>query len=192
MFSYVLPQCRKHYDARWQNGLPNRCPNFIPTEKERRLLKLGGPHQNVSHYQVVTSIHQTYYKLNRTYESLAEVWSTFNREYWQADFPRLMVRTEDLIFYPKQVMQIISECSGMPLQSNHRVNASSDSSSSSNPFDYIIPPSKPDSSTDWISAMAKYGSTVGRISDHITPEEHEYLQSALDAQLMKALHYPHS
>lgn len=39
-------------------------------------------------------------------------WKEWNDEYLEATFPRLMVRLEDLVFFPKQVLTEICECVG--------------------------------------------------------------------------------
>jgi hypothetical protein len=48
----------------------------------------------------------------RKYKSLAHVWSEWYREYLDADFPRLIVRFEDLIFHAPAVLEQIRECVG--------------------------------------------------------------------------------
>ena len=105
------PKCRKQYDAMWQFGWKNRCPNFIPTKKEREQLNLDN-----TTFKVITNPAQTNHRRFTKYESLAELWSSFNEEYLYSDAPRLIIRAEDTFFFPKQLMEIISNCSGMPLK----------------------------------------------------------------------------
>ena len=58
-----------------------------------------------------------------------------------------------------------------------------------NPFHYLVEQGKPESHTELISAMIKYGSSTGRIPNSLTAEEKKYLQSALDPNLMNMFHY---
>ena len=51
-------------------------------------------------------------RANRTWPSLAHVWSSWYREYLDADFPRLMVRFEDLLLRPSDVLHEIGHCVG--------------------------------------------------------------------------------
>ena len=46
------------------------------------------------------------------YESLAHFWKSWYQEYYDVDFPRLMVRLEDLVFHPYQTLQSICACVG--------------------------------------------------------------------------------
>jgi len=160
-------KCRLSYGARWQVG--DRCPNLIPTEQERARFALKGPTFAVNHTN-----YQSNFALVTPYESLAEMWSSFNTDYLNADFPRLIIRMEDTIFYPRQVLELVANCSGMPLRQ---------------PFEYSAHRGKRESDTDLVTAMMKYGNDAGRVYSNLTREEKRYLQTALDPQLMQLLHY---
>jgi hypothetical protein len=47
------------------------------------------------------------------WESLVDLWNDWYRQYLEADYPRLIVRFEDLLFQAPAVMQQISECMGV-------------------------------------------------------------------------------
>jgi len=102
------------------------------------------------------------------------MWSKWNRDYLDADFPRLLIRMEDTIFYPKQVLSIIANCTGMELR---------------HPFQYTTDKGKAESKTTLVTAMVKYGSEAGRIHPNLTRAEREYLRTAFDPELMRLLHY---
>ena len=175
----IWSQCRKKYDARWQPGLRGRCPNFIPTKKERAQLNLTN---TTLTYEVYSNPRQAYHRYITKYESLAELWTIFNEEYLYADFPRLMIRAEDTYFYPKQLMELISDCSGVPLKRDAPENKDG--------FHYMAQKSKEDSTTNWLQAMETYGREQGRFSSTLTAVEKQYLQHALSPTLMRLLHYP--
>ena len=64
---------------------------------------------------------------NRTWESLASVWTEWYREYYDADFPRLMIRFEDLLFHTPEVLDQIRECAGAEWKESHFVFSTSPS-----------------------------------------------------------------
>jgi hypothetical protein len=43
------------------------------------------------------------------------MWSEYYRQYVSADYPRIMIRYEDMILYGKELVEVISQCSGSPL-----------------------------------------------------------------------------
>jgi hypothetical protein len=45
------------------------------------------------------------HNLRHKHKSLAHFWSEWYGEYMDADFPRIMVRFEDLLFYGKEVTE---------------------------------------------------------------------------------------
>jgi len=173
----------------WQFGWKNRCPNFIPTKKERESLNLDN-----TTFKVITNPAQTNHRRFTKYDSLAELWSSFNEEYLYSEAPRLIIRAEDTFLYPKQLLEIISNCSGMPLKRDIISNCSGmplkrDGEEDSG-FRYFGSNSTKGGTADWLQAMEKYGRKKGRFPGTITSEEKGYLQSALSPTLMKLLHYP--
>jgi len=117
---------------------------------------------------------QADYRYLTHYRSLADLWSSWNGDYLHADFPRLMIRMEDTVFYPEKVMRLVAECSGMEMRE---------------PFEYMTNRGKGESDTTLVTAMVKYGNDEGRISQNLTLAEKRYLQTALDPLLMRLLHY---
>ncbi|GKY96175.1 hypothetical protein MPSEU_000577300 [Mayamaea pseudoterrestris] len=168
---WMASMCRSSYGAKWRM-VGQRCPNLIPTDAERQVL---GWSDDVRTFAVDHSNLQARFRYHTPYDSLADMWSTWYGDYLEAKFPRLFVRMEDMIFFPKQVMKIIGDCSGMPIRER---------------FHYVKEQGKDKSSTDLVTAMIKYGTKDGRIPTNLTREEREYLRTALDPKLMQLLHYP--
>lgn len=104
------------------------------------------------------------------------MWSMWYQAYFNADFPRLMIRFEDTLFHAEKVMQIVNECVGS-------------SESEITPFLYHLGKSKRGPSSDFPTALGKYGSERGRY-DGMAEVDREYARSALDANLMRTFHYP--
>lgn len=46
------------------------------------------------------------------YKSLIHLWKDWYQEYFDASFPRLIVRLEDLVFHPHEVLSSICSCAG--------------------------------------------------------------------------------
>jgi len=109
------------------------------------------------------------------YDSLADMWSKYYRSYMNdADFPRLIIRFEDTLFHAEKVMRIVSDCVGMPMDDA--------------PFLYELGKAKRGPSSDFRTALAKYGSESGRY-DGLLAEDRNYALSALDADVMLTFHY---
>ena len=52
------------------------------------------------------------------HDSLVHLWRDWYAEYFNATFPRLMLRLEDLVYHPRVVMKEICECAGGNLAPN--------------------------------------------------------------------------
>ena len=55
------------------------------------------------------------------YESLVDLWSRWHGEYYEAKWPRLLVRFEDLLFEPRAVAGAVCDCLGGALCGNQPV-----------------------------------------------------------------------
>jgi len=47
-----------------------------------------------------------------TYKSMVDVWNSFHQQYWNASFPRLMVRFEDTLLYLPEIIHAVQQCTG--------------------------------------------------------------------------------
>ena len=169
--------CKSPYAAVWQRGEFGRCPNLVPSEYERQAV--AG--QNAFRTTIPTTTTTTTFtvQVERSYEeryaSLADMWSEWYREFYEADIPRLIIRYEDTLFHADRVMELITECIGRPLQE---------------PFRYHMEASKMHGKpSDFTTALAKYGTKRGRYTG-LLPEDRKYAQTALDSTLMKVFQYP--
>jgi len=162
----LLGQCQLSYKANWKPGLEGHCPNLVPTEEERQYNR----YKNIDTFTV--DVERDY---EETYDSLADYWTEWYREFMDADFPRLIIRFEDTLFHAEQVMKAVMDCVGQPME---------------RPFKYHLEKSKSSGkAADFAGALGKYGSEKGRY-DGLAMEDKEYLRSALDATLMRTFHYP--
>lgn len=164
--------CKVHYNAEWEQIGSERsgghCPNLVPTENEKAVLG----NSTIETYEVRVRLHGNHYD---RYESLADLWSKWNRLYYDAAYPRLIIRFEDTLFHAEKVVQSISECTGLPLR-NAR-------------FQYHVEASKKlRSCNDFTSAVAKYGKLDGRHAG-LRPLDKQYLQTALDSEILEVFGY---
>lgn len=158
--------CKLPYTAKWPKGFGDRCPNLIPTVQEREL------YRNLTTFEVEVEVVHGYVE---HYESLASMWSEWLRVHLDAPWPRLMIRFEDTIFHAEAVMKVISECVGIQMSKS---------------FKYDLNVSKPSKKANgFVSAMIKYGQERGRFQ-RLTDDEREYLQVALDPEIMNIFRYP--
>jgi hypothetical protein len=103
-------------------------------------------------------------------------------DYIHAPFPYLMVRFEDLIFYPKQVVQTVCECAGGELNKGK--------------FKYVTGSAKKGDGahgkdkTGYLQALSRYGKVDGRYTG-MEDADLQYALQHLDPQLMQLFRYPY-
>jgi hypothetical protein len=101
--------CESPYTMHW-NMTDAHCPNLVEestlwdadvTETTQDIpAEMGNP------------VYIQWGRWGRTFHSLAHVWSSWYREYYQAEFPRLIIRFEDLLFHTETVLDQVRECVG--------------------------------------------------------------------------------
>lgn len=88
---WLKSMCKHQYTARWYRPHPEHCPDFSATP-------------------TTTSI--KYADFNRKHNSILHHWNDYYQEYLHVDFPFLLVRFEDLVFFPKETTTAVCECAG--------------------------------------------------------------------------------
>ena len=56
----------------------------------------------------------------RHHDSIVHMWNSYYTEYKEAEFPRLIVRYEDLIFHPELTTKTVCECAGGSMRKDGR------------------------------------------------------------------------
>ena len=120
--------CKVRYAAHWYHVVPDHCPNFIATEVEKEWFHKtkqqvkkhydGDPWKvdnilekaNYTLDKKVIPLWVRYHSENRHHKSLAHMWTDWYKDYFDAEFPRLMIRLEDLVFYPHETLRQVCEC----------------------------------------------------------------------------------
>jgi hypothetical protein len=86
---WMASMCRHGYTAKWKRTAKN-CPNLYEGN----------------------SVHAKFGPGPSDHASLAHMWNDWNGVYFNASFPRVMVRFEDTIFFPKEVSKKVCSCVG--------------------------------------------------------------------------------
>lgn len=163
MVSHFPAQCKAPYDAIWKRAEERRCPNLVHIVA------------NTTTYSVRLRQLQTNFTIADNFDSLADLWSQWYRQYLEADFPRLIIRFEDTIYHLEAVVSAIRDCVGLA-----PVNR---------PFHYQISSAKSHGdSGDFVESLKKYATEIGRYRG-LTHEDRKYARRHLDAELMNLFGY---
>lgn len=146
------------------------CPNLVPSWKDRKYHGI----EHLKTFNVTVRAKEDDPRFTSRYDSLTDLWTKWNRQYLEADYPRLIIRFEDTLFHAEKVMKVVGECAGLP---------------TAKPFRYRLAAGKDHgNSTDFVTAMAKYGTNQGRYAGLI-PKDLKHARKTLDPELMSIFHY---
>jgi hypothetical protein len=172
--------CHIQYSAHWHHDPNRHCPNLIPDTMDLvqfgKFLKEGQP----------VPIHVKYNGFWKHYDSLVGMWNTWYREYYDGvPFQRVMVRYEDLLFFPYQVTQAVCACAGGELRTDRD-------------FQYIVKSAKKGETahgpmelrTGYLQALIHYGKATHRSTRYLKADL-EYARQHLDTVLMEYFGYKH-
>ena len=184
---WAASMCRNEYAMEWTHTntkeitdlQQQHCPNFIPNQIDYNL-----DESLYDNSTVPVTIH--YAEFDRMHDSLIDHWNEYYKEYYQQSrFPRVMVRFEDLVFHPKQVIQKVCECAGGTLKDEHG-------------FQYIVNSAKitdghGDDKTGYVDAIIRYGSKrfPRWQSGGMTDSDRQYVMEHIDAEMMNYFRYPY-
>jgi hypothetical protein len=164
-YFWMQSMCASPYTMQWdQSSIATHCPNLVDHGKDVEVrIKWG------------TSF-------ERTWRSLAHVWSSWYREYLEASYPRLIVRFEDLLFHTPYVLDQIRECAGAEWVYDE--------------FQFVTQAVKTHpyfekykKQVGLIGAMMSYGQDHGKRLSGMTADDIAYAKAHLDADLMLDLSY---
>lgn len=185
-YSWFASMCKMRYEAKWDHtttrkgneGKNKNCPN----------LKVGSKPESPWNPVTVT------YGENRTdhHLSLAHLWNEWYAYYLDNekrggtdDYPFLVVRMEDLIFYPKETIHQVCECAGGKVRDDQ-------------PFEMITGSAKAigsskghDTSTGIFEAWIKYSKPNTKERYGFAEADYTNAAKGLDGTLMKSLGYKH-
>jgi hypothetical protein len=166
-YSWFKSMCKNGYAAKWPHGKePPNCPKLKTDNDKWNAVNLRyGQERLDSHL------------------SLAHLWNDWYRYYvGDADYPFVVVRMEDLVFYPKETIYQVCECAGGKIRTDK-------------PFSYIVTSAKADSpghdkSTGIYQAWIKYSQPPLAMGG-FSKDDYQYSMEALNETLMHSLGYEH-
>ncbi|KAK1737331.1 hypothetical protein QTG54_012198 [Skeletonema marinoi] len=180
--TWMASMCRHSYEARWRH-YPEHCPNLVANRFDKGkevgetipvFVKFATQHigdEPIPDPKNRTFIH---------YDSLLELWNRWYTEWTAAEFPRLMVRFEDLLFHAEETISQICDCAGGQMRPRFR---------------YVEDSAKGDTgphagSAGFLASLVTYGNSTKRMKDILTDEaDYEFAKENLDEKLMKDFGY---
>jgi hypothetical protein len=181
--TWMASMCRHSYEARWPH-MPNHCPNLVANKFDRTKkhgeiipVRVKFATKHIGNEPLPDPTNKTFIK----YDSLVHFWNRWYTEWHaQADFPRLMVRFEDLLFHAEETITQICDCAGMTMRPRFR---------------YVEDSAKGDfgphaGSAGFLASVVTYGNSTKRMKDILTDEaDYKFAKENLDQTLMKEFGY---
>eukprot|EP00531_Pseudo-nitzschia_arenysensis_P006953 CAMPEP_0116125128 /NCGR_PEP_ID=MMETSP0329-20121206/5645_1 /TAXON_ID=697910 /ORGANISM="Pseudo-nitzschia arenysensis, Strain B593" /LENGTH=458 /DNA_ID=CAMNT_0003619147 /DNA_START=118 /DNA_END=1494 /DNA_ORIENTATION=- len=192
-YSWMQSMCRHHYTANWPL-VADHCPNLIATEAEikgnRKLHSLyGSADESQEKLVPVRVVYKKVAGIAHDHLSLAHFYSEWYRQYMDVDYPRIIVRFEDLLFHGEQVVRTLCDCGGgVPRMDNGRSGAFAHVSESAKKGAAAHGPMA--ARTNLVGALIRYGSFANR-TDTMTHEDLMAARSHFDPKIMDTFGYFH-
>ena len=171
-FFWMQSQCHHNYGAQWLHT-SDHCPNLVPNQVDFKLY----------HFPKGTIPVRIKYDFGlRKWDSLVHLWTLWYQQYFKdADYPRLLVRFEDFVFYPKQVTEQICACAGGTTREGKDFQYQMESAKTG--------PGHGKARNSWVSAMIRYGSPGPHRLKGFTEQDLRLADKTLDLDLMQTLSY---
>jgi len=169
-YTWMVSMCRHKYFASWGKSREH-CPGLIRSTPDELKQGSRGDHLRVRMRYIPSNI--TYYN------TLVELWNTWYNDWVYADFPRLIVRYEDVLFNPKYLTKTICHCAGGVMKQDKE-------------FKHVVGAAKTmpihRGSNGLEQALLRYGNSTVRKEQYVK-EDIDYALQHLDPNLMKFFHY---
>jgi len=180
-YSWFGSMCKNAYTAKWDHRRTNPGNNQI--NRKCPSLKVGSD----TAWNPVTVTYAD--KRSDHHLSLAHLWNDWYSYYLNGvkgksgDIPFVIVRMEDLVFYPKETITAVCECAGGKIQTEE-------------PFHHITASAKGDSqghdtSTGLYEAWVKYSKPNTKERYGLIENDYVSARTALNGSLMEILGYHH-
>lgn len=168
-YTWMGSMCRHNYSANWQH-VKEHCPNLVANDIDRKKWK---------HIPDIVPVNVRYSTENATHhDSLVGLWNDWYGEWYEASFPRLIVRFEDMLFHPESVVAQVCQCAGGEMKES---------------FSFTVGSAKGatdahQGSSGMAAAMIRYGDPKARIAD-FTETDLTYAEKIMNMDVMKAFNY---
>ncbi len=183
--TWMASMCRHPYEARWRHMVAH-CPNLVPNEYDKRRkpgegtmgIKVKFATKHIGDEPLPDKTNKTFIH----YDSLVELWNEWYGEWRDVDFPRLMVRFEDLLFHAEETISKICTCQGGTMMKHFR---------------YVEDSAKGQGgphagSAGFLASLVTYGNKTLRMDGILTDaRDLKYAREKLDKELMSTFGYAH-
>ena len=168
-YTWMESMCRHKYAASWRQ-VSGHCPNLVPTTpQEKRMISPRDTFQVNVQYHLHNVTHHA---------SMSELYNEWYGNWLDVEYPRLVVRFEDLMFHPEDVTERVCLCAGGTMAPG--------------PFHYIADSAKKgkahSGSNGLVNSMVKYGDVKKRTHAY-TPMDLDYAKSSLRSDVLDMFHY---
>mmetsp|Transcript_59017 Transcript_59017/g.144395 ORF Transcript_59017/g.144395 Transcript_59017/m.144395 type:complete len:453 (-) Transcript_59017:608-1966(-) len=186
-YTWFKSMCKNSYSAKWSHrgkkGGTDGCPNIRANTKGdiRYNRDQGRDDVQIGDYNPVV----VKYADERTdnHENIAALWNDWYGYYLKEDIPYVMIRMEDMVFYPKETTKAVCECAGGEIRKDKDA------------FTFIVDSAKADSpghdkSTGIFAAWVKYSKRFEPMFG-FSQQDYDDAKSILNQDLMSSLGYHH-
>lgn len=179
-YTWMQSLCRNSYTARWKHH-KDHCPNLIPNDvdKDHHFVTDEDHEKDLKRNGIPISI--DYNPNTSHYAHMADAWNTWNGAYIDADFPRLIIRFEDLLLHARAVITEICRCYGGTLVNETHIQ-------------YIATSAKkPEhghsgATSGFVEALLLYSNATNRVKS-FTREDLLFANKTLNQTIMTLLSY---
>lgn len=155
--------CRHPYEVHWEHNATT-CPHVVCNDQTQQTSPV-----QVNYATIITH-----------HDSLPQFWNEWYNDYLQADWPRVIVRMEDLIFHGKNVTETLCKCGGGSprYQQFKHISKSAKLGTAQHGND----------KTSLVDAIIRYGTDATRLKG-MTPIDLQVTRELLDPNLMALFDY---
>ena len=181
--TWMASMCRHPYEARWPH-YREHCPNLVPNRFDRRH-KLGSgtidlrvkfATRHFGDEPIPDESNKTFI----AYNSLVDFWNVWYRDWYEASFPRVMIRFEDLLFHAEETVASVCNCWGGTMRPDFRY-AKNSAKGQKGPHA---------GSAGFLASLVTYGNSTLRNQGILTDKRDVlYARKNLDEDLMTVFGY---
>lgn len=183
-YSWFRSMCKNSYSAKWSHKKKGTdCPNIRAHSKDDIQYNREQGHNDVQigDWNPVTVKYAD--EREDHHENIATLWNDWYGYYLEQDIPYVMIRMEDMVFYPKETTKAVCECAGGEIRKD------------TDAFTFIVDSAKADSpghdkSTGIFAAWVKYSKRPEPMFG-FSQQDYEDAKSILNQDLMTSLGYHH-
>jgi len=170
-YTWMTSMCRHKYFTSWDRS-SDHCPGLVPSTTEEKKNHPNDPSLRVRMKYIKSNI--TYY------DSLVELWNTWYNDWVYVDFPRLIVRYEDLLFHAEYLTKQVCKCAGGVM--NKRAFKQIAGAAKTLPIHK--------GSSGLLESLLRYSNSTVR-KEQYWKDDIEYARKHLNSEIMNFFHYEH-